>query len=566
MPCEECGHLLCVEEPKKGEDSIPATLYCPRCNGLPLEFDSRVKLKTDWILEEHLSNERAIEVITRFRKRDLVFYLLWRLNDEISTFLDTAGMQFAEFNSVMYILKQVYGRSDFGEEPIQDVENPPDRIEDIVDGYTVVLRYIRDVRNGFIACVGRPERDLNWDGNKFIQDYDFYRTEYNHCFERCIRSVVGGREHAREDFEFVADNLRLADKTEPKDIETLRDFADCWYQIIVSLKFVAAADELANDVYYTDMPESLDVFQIEKFTEELTALTTDEEQAFVREQSALFELLPEWVERCGTTVFESKWPETKTKLIFSESTLDAHPFLFYLEYFEKRESPGMRTPVNTPRVGIIHQPNFARILKFQMFPLLQNGSNKSGHVLLSELTAERGTTYERKIFQYLRDKGIECYHDPEITRKNKNEIDLIVADDGKIWFVEIKFFMPTTSILTAEGVEVINEKFDYKIFKEDTERRHSSPSGRPFPEKVEAWTELDPGATFTSLVYSGEEERKEQSVKEEWSGLETEMLVVSNLVPSYIEKENVQFLTDVEFYKWIEKGESVFSKIRKPEP
>ena len=139
-----------------------------------------------------------------------------------------------------------------------------------------------------------------------------------------------------------------------------------------------------------------------------------------------------------------------------------------------------------------------------------------------------------------------------------------MVDDGKIWFVEIKFFMPTTAILTSGGVEVINEKFDYKIFKEDTERRHSSPSGKPFPEKVEAWTELDPEATFTSLVYSEEKGRREKKVKKGWRDLETEMLVVSNLVPSYIEKEGVRFLTDIEFYRWIERDEKVFSEIREP--
>ena len=43
--------------------------------------------------------------------------------------------------------------------------------------------------------------------------------------------------------------------------------------------------------------------------------------------------------------------------------------------------------------------------------------------------------------------------------------------------------------------------------------------------------------------------------KEEWKDLDVEMYVVSNVVPSYIEKQNVRFLTDLEFYKWINNGD-----------
>ena len=566
MPCEECGHLLCFEEPEEGEDIVPATLYCPRCEGLTLEYESRVNLKTNWVLEEHLSDYRVIGAITQFRKRDLVFYLTWRLNKETSRLFESAEMKFSEIKTVTYILKQVYGRTDFGEETVGDIENPPDEIEDIIEGYSIVLRCIRDVENDFLACVGQPERHLDWKGNRFVEEYDFRPTEYNLCFERCIRSIIGGRKKNRVDFEFVADNLRLADKTPPENIETLKDFGDCWYQLIVSLKFIASADELANDVYYTDMPASLDVFQIEEFIDELNRLTSDRDQAIVREESALFELHPEWVEKCGKTVFGSDWAEIKQYLIFSESTLDAHPFLFYIEYSALQDTSGLGSPMEVPKAGVIYQPDFAEIMKLQMYPLFKNGSNKSGHTLLSDLTAGRGANFERKLYDYLQEKGHECYYEPIITKNNENEIDLILIHEGKIWYIEVKFFMPTKAILTSGGIEEINEKFDFKIFNIDTDQRNSSPSGKPFPRKVKAWTELDPGSTFSSLMYKEGRERKEQRVKEKWKSLETEILVVSNLVPSYVEKEGVQFLTDLEFYKLIENDERVFSDIREPAP
>ena len=37
--------------------------------------------------------------------------------------------------------------------------------------------------------------------------------------------------------------------------------------------------------------------------------------------------------------------------------------------------------------------------------------------------------------------------------------------------------------------------------------------------------------------------------------MEIEKYVVSNVVPSYIEKQGVRFMTDLEFYQWIEHGD-----------
>lgn len=38
------------------------------------------------------------------------------------------------------------------------------------------------------------------------------------------------------------------------------------------------------------------------------------------------------------------------------------------------------------------------------------------------------------------------------------------------------------------------------------------------------------------------------------------MLVVSNFVPSYLKKQEVRFITDLELYRWIENGDAVFYK------
>jgi hypothetical protein len=51
----------------------------------------------------------------------------------------------------------------------------------------------------------------------------------------------------------------------------------------------------------------------------------------------------------------------------------------------------------------------------------------------------------------------------------------------------------------------------------------------------------------------------EHEVRDSWQQLETRKLVVSNLVPSYIEKETVEFRTDLELLEMIEDEDGVYT-------
>ena len=122
-------------------------------------------------------------------------------------------------------------------------------------------------------------------------------------------------------------------------------------------------------------------------------------------------------------------------------------------------------------------------------------------------------------------------------------------------FVEAKFVTPPVNIDTTEGINRLNNKFNHKIFKEKTPF-NGAPEGKPFKRKVEDWIELSVGDTFSAE--GGPRGESTYMIKQEWQDLDVRQLVVSNLVPSFTEKDNIQFLTDVELYKYLEHGEDVF--------
>lgn len=107
---------------------------------------------------------------------------------------------------------------------------------------------------------------------------------------------------------------------------------------------------------------------------------------------------------------------------------------------------------------------------------------------------------------------------------------------------------------TQRGIRDVNSTFDEKIFTD----------GKPFDEKVAAWEGLEPGFEFTHQEGPEKDDRVSKEIPSEWGGLDVEMLVVSNFVPSYLEKRGVRFLTDLELHQWIGYGEDVFIDVLNP--
>jgi hypothetical protein len=531
------------------------TLFCPKCRGLPIEYDSQVELRLGWQLDERFTDENVVGLVKEYSKTNLILYLIHRLN-HIANIHDKNGTPIGEYGYLSHFLKRVYENSGFGDEQLEDATELDEEIELVRDAYTGVIKPLEDSREKFVICIGKPDRGSDW--NNFGEDYDLIPSEYKLCYDRCVKSVLAGTEENREHFNFISENFRDFDKTEPEDIEDSRDFADCWYELIQQQKFIASSDETVGDIFYTELPDSVNVFQLEELFDRIDSEFGGEAHEVMKQHSIVATPKTADVNQWGKEIFGDDWQAVKRSIIVSEDNLDAHPFLYQVTDSVEQMLPGGRTPRTIEISRLIYPRFWDSFLKFQVFPMLRNGDEPPSYELLNQLNGKRGDQFEEKIHEYLRNKGIESYLGAEITRGNPNEIDALVAHGSHLLFIELKFLTPPIRMNTATGIEELNQNFDYKVFKKDNGAYPNPPTGKPYPEKVAAWEDLEPGDSFWSET---DGERTEQEFKEEWQDLNMEMLVVSNLVPSYVEKEGVRFLTDLEFYQWVEHGEDVFYKI-----
>jgi len=72
---------------------------------------------------------------------------------------------------------------------------------------------------------------------------------------------------------------------------------------------------------------------------------------------------------------------------------------------------------------------------------------------------------------------------------------------------------------------------------------------------------VDAGADVMHTPSTKKGDRQWITIPNEWRELDYEMLVVSNFVPSYLKKQGVRFITDLELYQWVENGDNVFYDI-----
>ena len=325
MPCDDCGHLLCVDT------NDESSLFCPRCQNLPVQSQPVINATTTWLLEDHFTDENIISLVQDYSKSNLLHYLITRLNIFSNNFTDgpRQGIPIAEFGYITYIIKQVYQTSGFGKEPLHDPQDLDEEIEVVRDAYTTLIKAFQDARDEFAVCVKRD--GYTGKMGDFTSDYELLQSEYGLCFERCIKSIVCGDFDQYEDYSYVADVLRAVDKTDVTEIEDSEDFADAWYQLLLELRLVASSDEMVGDVYYTQLPEAVTIFDIEEFLDLLDSLPPDETWAQMTEESVVPGINPDAVDVCGEQAFGENWSGVKDQVIVSEENLDAHPFLFELD-------------------------------------------------------------------------------------------------------------------------------------------------------------------------------------------------------------------------------------------
>jgi len=529
-------------------------LICPFCAGIDVEnqeiVDKKVKAGLDFFADDHLMN-----VVQDYDKGNLLLYLVERLNKVADGFLNTRRLDFTEFSYLNHLIKTIYPRSGFGDQHLDRGDELDENIDALIKAQSQLITNLKHSKDDFNYCLPRPVPE----GTPFFGEYDLYSTEYNWTHYRCLRSLTCGLEEDIDLFDKTQEVFRDFDTPDGSMFDSLDNFVKIGFEFIVDLLFIASADDIVGNIYYTNLPDEISVLDLYEFLEQINGRFENASGVVILQNHTLGMASESEVDAIGDRVFGELWPEVKEKVIIGEDNLNAHPLLFRMDVEQTvKQVPG-RNPLTVEIPQIIYPRFYDFLLLFQLFPLLENGDRANGHDMLSEENRRRGEAFERKLYEYLDSRGLECYHSAEIRGSDREEIDVLVVNEpeDELWFIEAKYVLPETDMNSSEGIENLNGKYDFKVFNEEG-AYDGEPSGDPFPEKVEVWLDLADGDEFTSQTGSDEDDREESCFSEEWLDLEPRKFVVSNLSPSYVEKEGVRFLTDMEFLEFLEGDRTLY--------
>lgn len=551
MPCSDCSHLLILDHNNE-------KLVCPNCLDIQIADQDKIeeKVRRD---RQFLRDENLVQLIQEYDKGHLLLYLIERLNKVSYRFYENRRLKMREFAYINYLIQIVYtaDESSFGDKHLDRGDELDEEIDTLLSTQAELVRALKHVEDRFRLCIEYPVPMS--DGKFLFEDYDLRDTEYRYCFQRCLKSLIVGREEELELFDKTHEQIRNFERPSSDDIDTLEDFGDTFYGFILSMLFIASADNTVGDIYGTMMPDYVSVFGLSDLFDRINGQFVNEDGEVMLQDSKLAWTTEEELTQAGEDTFGEDWEEVREYVVVGRDNLDAHPFLFEVTvnvpYYQQQGRP----PKTREQTRFIYPRWYAQILRYQIFPLLQNGNADSGHEILNTVATRRGKQFEENLYAYLTDQGFECYHSAEIPGEDSSEIDLLVVNDeeGELWFIECKYLMPEILMNTAEGVEDLNAKFDHKVFNIEADRYEGSPTGLPFPEKVETWLRLSPTDRFTAQNKDGEE--MEYEMKGGWQDLKVRKMVVSNLVPSYIQKDTVEFRTDMELLEMIEDEDDVYA-------
>lgn len=548
MPCSTCNCPLAYHDSKQ-------LLYCPRCLDLPVADKNLIEEKASYIREQYLNQPELIQILEEFGTVRVIAKLVTELNEGAAGIAQENRMQFRQFFHPTPLIMNVYKNVDafedhFDPNDADAQEEVHERVDTLLDADTVLIPILKQIQEDFTIPLEFTPGIGNW--RDFYSNHSFQKSEYWLCSERCMRANVGAREEFRDAFLDQQEIFRSFTSPDRGDVETIRDFGSFWYGLIVSLGFAATLDTTIKDVYTTDFPEYVTIFDIEDLLDEVDSVVADQLQARGNGDLRPGSLDENDFDACGKSVFGDRWGGVKEHILVSEANLDAHPLFFKISGTQEVKLPKWRESRRMPFTRIVYPDQFSFLLKFQLFPLLKNGDADHSRDILADLTGERGLEFERNVYEYLDRKTSNSYHSCKTSKQNGNEIDVIFTHDGTVYFVEVKFVLPTLNMMSQRGIQSVNSTFDEKIFNQGAE------SGKPFPEKVSAWLNLDAGTEITYQNSPDRTDRVREKLNHAFSNLDTEMLVVSNFVPSYLEKRGVRFITDLELYQWIENGDDVF--------
>jgi len=540
MPCHDCGNPLIVC--KEYND-----LRCPYCLDLDIGDSETIheKIERD---RDRLKDENLVQLIQEYSKDHLLLYLIERLNITSRGLYQSRRIDHSLFSYLNYLIKIILpvDKDKFGDEYLDRDNNSLDQdIKLLVQSQAEVVNALNQIEEEFRLCLNYTVSPVK---QKFVfSEYDLRDTEYRQCYFRNLRSLMGGKEEYVEHFDEASTELRDFDRPGFSEDESLREFAETSYEFILPMLFIASADEIVGETYTTFPPDNVSVHKIGGLLEGLDQRFVDDDGNVVLQDSTLAVTSEEELDEVGQEVFPDNWDDVKQSLVISKNNLDAHPFLFKLEFEEVVREVSGRPPISREVTRIVYPRFYAKILRFQIFPLLQNGDKPSGNEILNDIAIERGEEFEKNVYRYLSSQGFDSYYSAELPGVESSEIDVIAVNSGEdeLWFIECKYLQPLTQMNALEGIQNLNEKFDHKVFNVQADAYEGSPTGLPFPEKVQQWNKSDVGDRFT-WVDPGRESSISEEYPPTWDEYETRRMVVSNLCPSYSVKKGVEFYTDME--------------------
>lgn len=535
MTCAECGSPLFVSQ--KYEN-----LRCPNCSNLsvapPSFVESQVETQRDYLGEKEL-----IESLKEYKKDQLILALLRMANKAGSKIWSTRGFPLRDFALPSRLIKLLLPESGFGEKALDVDDWPPDVLETSLGFHFNVLRALSHLEDQFVYAYPKIPFE---DSPSLLSSHAIFASEYQYCFDRCVRSLLGGYEQHRDRFNSVSLKFRDFDTPEGDEIESVRDFARTFYEFIIGISFFMSSNDSLGETYHNKFPESVTVLDIGKFLEKLDLNYGDGALGKMRGEGEL--AMAQWgeVNRAGEEVFGEGWPAVRENIVVTDENTNAHPFLFELSVSQESEAAprGLTVTLDIPRV--FYASEYARFIRFQMFPMLSDEEGNPGIETINKITSDRGIPYERNIYGYLDEQGYETYHNLKHYGDNDHQLDLLVVahEREELWLIECKYKVPYMRMDTAEGVEDFNDKMHRSVFED----------GEAFDEKADWWLTDKPGDNFT-WQEGDDGDRTATAFDEAWTDLQVRQLVVSNLVPSYPVKRGIRFLTGMEFMRFIESGD-----------
>lgn len=552
MPCSDCGQTLIYHQEKE-------FLYCPACLSLPVVESGNINAEATALQKQYFNYPELAGILDEFGSIRVIAELIEDLNEAAAGLQLENRMPFGQMFHTLPLLVSVYENIDEFDSYINPsneaaAKEVKEAIEAILNADTVLVPIVKGIQEDFIVPIELSPIRNHW--KDFYANHTFEKSEYWLCNERCMHANVGGREELREEFLEQQQIFRSFERPDTDDVETVREFGDAWYSLIVSLGFASSLDDDIKTAFTTYFPEHVTIFDIQDLLYEVGDHVTELGVVLDREEFRSIPVLEREFDKCGEEVFgEENWGDVKDRVLVTEEAPDAHPLFFKISGTKEEKRPGWRTSRPVPYNRVLFADYLAKLTKFQVFPFLENGDAAKSTDILDDLTAKRGHQFERFVYEYLVETETvsDVYFSCKTAKQQGNEVDVVFSHDGTVYFVECKFMLPTLNMRSQKGIQKVNQKFDEKVFREGEDM-----SGKPFDKKVSAWRRLDTDADVLHRPSSDVAEREWTSVPEDWVCGDHEMLTVSNFVPSYLEKRGVRFLTDLELYRWIENSEDVF--------